>query len=227
MLANGQLPESLCSRIIGAGTLGTISTDLWGNVVHWSSEAEAMFGWTRDSAVGRHLDELLALVLPGDDGRTKGAGLADPPAEGNATGTAIGEVGIFEILAQGASWSGTLAKSRLRDGSPSLVAATPFTSTRGAVIGHVVLCTGTAKPARTDLSEEHDPPDGNEISTAPSDAPHVTPEMFRRVFTDGPVGTALVGNDGLILDVNGSLCRSLGLSPEELIGKNFGRIQSP
>ncbi len=34
LLANGQLPESLCSRLIGADGLGTISTDLWGNVVH-------------------------------------------------------------------------------------------------------------------------------------------------------------------------------------------------
>ena len=70
LLANGQLPDSLCTRLIAADGLGTISTDLWGNVVHWSSEAQAMFGWDIDEAAGRPLDELLAPVLP-DEGRSE------------------------------------------------------------------------------------------------------------------------------------------------------------
>ncbi len=101
-----------------------------------------------EDAVGRPLDELLAPVLPEED-RTarRDRALADQTVQ---------RTGIFEMLARGNSWSGTLAKSR-RDGSgpPGLVAATPFTSTGGEVIGHVVLCSATgaglreAGPART------------------------------------------------------------------------------
>jgi diguanylate cyclase (GGDEF)-like protein/PAS domain S-box-containing protein len=52
-------------------------------------------------------------------------------------------------------------------------------------------------------------------------------EKFRQVFVDSPVGTALVGIDARIVDVNHSLCRSLGLRPEDLVGKNFVEFTHP
>lgn len=205
LLANGQLPESLCTRLIAAEGLGTISADLWGNVVHWSTEAQAMFGWSRDEAVGRPLDELLAPVLP-DEVRSEVAS--------DVRGARAGEHSrIFEILARGGSWSGTLAKSRKDVGlPPSLVAATPFTSTKGEVIGHVVLCSAAQAASG---------PGSDEVSSPTNDPLHSAQDTFRRVFADSPLGTALVGTDARILDVNRSLCRSLGFSADELIGKNF------
>lgn len=51
--------------------------------------------------------------------------------------------------------------------------------------------------------------------------------MFRQVFAESPVGTALVGTDARITHVNPSLCRSLGYSSEELIGKSFVEFNHP
>ena len=240
MLANGQLPESLCSRLIGAGALGTISTDLWGNVVHWSSEAEAMFGWSRDSAVGRHLDELLAPVLPGDAGRSEGAGSADPEPT-TREWQKPRATWIFEILARGASWSGTLAKSRL-DGTGHRASWPPRPLRAPRVRSSATSCLyrnresvptvraeqpawagREVRPPKRQRTASAEP----EVQTASSDALHQTQDTFRRVFSESPVGTALVGIDGLIMDVNSSLCRSLGLAPDELIGKNFVEFTHP
>ncbi len=225
MLAKGQLPNSLCTRLIGSGALGSISTDLWGNVVHWSSEAQTMFGWSRDAAEGRSLDELLAPVLPDGERSDGPGGVAAPRGEDGA--------GIFEILARGPSWSGTLAKSRLDGGGPPrLVAATAFTSTKGAVIGHVLLCaiTGTSNPSGSHEKDEgiddRSLSVGDQTPSESSDALNAQ-DMFRQVFAESPVGTALVGTDALIIDVNSSLCRSLGFSAEELIGKNFVEFNHP
>ncbi len=225
LLANGQLPGSLCSRLIGAAGLGTISTDLWGNVVHWSTEAQEIFGWCSEEAVGKPLDELLAPVLP-EDGRSVRPGRA-------RLDRTVERAGIFEILARCSTWSGTLAKSR-RDGSgpPSLVAATPFTSNGGEVIGHVVLCSATA-PGSRPAGQDDAVPEGNsiqvhdQIRSASSDPLRAAKDIFRRVFLESPVGTALVGTDALILDVNSSLCRSLGYAPDELIGRNFVEFNHP
>jgi len=52
-------------------------------------------------------------------------------------------------------------------------------------------------------------------------------ERFKKVFCESPVGTALVGTDSLIVDVNGSLCRSLGFSPDQLVGKSFVEFNHP
>ena len=51
--------------------------------------------------------------------------------------------------------------------------------------------------------------------------------MFFRVFLDSPVGTALVGVDGYIVDVNHALSRSLGLARDELVGENFIKFTHP
>ncbi|MCY1077362.1 sensor histidine kinase [Archangium lansingense] len=47
---------------------------------------------------------------------------------------------------------------------------------------------------------------------------------FRTAFEDAPIGMALVGLDGQFLNVNGSLCESLGYSRKELLSKTFQDI---
>lgn len=52
-------------------------------------------------------------------------------------------------------------------------------------------------------------------------------ERFRGAFERGPIGVALVGLDGSFLRVNGSLCRMLGRSEDELLATTFETITHP
>jgi len=52
-------------------------------------------------------------------------------------------------------------------------------------------------------------------------------ERFRRVFEEGPLGMALVGQDFRMLKVNRALCRMLGYSEQELTGLAFTEITYP
>lgn len=52
-------------------------------------------------------------------------------------------------------------------------------------------------------------------------------ERFRTAFEDAPIGMALVGLDGLFLNVNGSLCGIVGYSQKELLTKTFQDITYP
>ncbi|WP_420467359.1 diguanylate cyclase [Panacagrimonas sp.] len=50
---------------------------------------------------------------------------------------------------------------------------------------------------------------------------------FRLIFENAPMGLAMVGLDGQLLDVNTSLCRLLGYTEKELLGKSFQEITHP
>jgi len=52
-------------------------------------------------------------------------------------------------------------------------------------------------------------------------------ERFRGAFERAPIGVALVGLDGSFLRVNGSLCRMLGRSEDELLATTFETITHP
>jgi PAS domain S-box-containing protein len=52
-------------------------------------------------------------------------------------------------------------------------------------------------------------------------------ERFRHAFEYAPFGMALVGTDGRFLQVNASLCRSLGYGEHELLGKTFAELTFP
>jgi len=52
-------------------------------------------------------------------------------------------------------------------------------------------------------------------------------ERFRRVFEEGPLGLALIGNDYKFLKVNGALCHMLGYSEAELLELSFPDITHP
>ncbi|WP_375772554.1 PAS domain S-box protein [Archangium gephyra] len=55
----------------------------------------------------------------------------------------------------------------------------------------------------------------------------ISEERFRTAFEDAPIGMALVGLDGLFLNVNGSLCGIVGYSQKELLTKTFQDITWP
>ena len=52
-------------------------------------------------------------------------------------------------------------------------------------------------------------------------------ERFRSSFDHAPIGMALVTPDGLLLQVNHSLCEIVGYSEDELVGMNFRNITHP
>ena len=52
-------------------------------------------------------------------------------------------------------------------------------------------------------------------------------ELFRTAFEDASTGIALMANDGYFLKVNQTLCRILGYSEEELMGKTWVEITEP
>ena len=52
-------------------------------------------------------------------------------------------------------------------------------------------------------------------------------ERFQRVFADGPVAMALVGDDYRLSEVNDAFCRLTGYSPEELASLTFADITHP
>jgi PAS domain S-box-containing protein len=49
-------------RLVVASALdAVVTTDMWGRVVDWNAEAEALFGWTADEVRGRGVQEILIL----------------------------------------------------------------------------------------------------------------------------------------------------------------------
>lgn len=56
---------------------------------------------------------------------------------------------------------------------------------------------------------------------------HEAGERFRRLFEDGPVAMALVGDDFLLGEVNAAFCELTGYSAEELRGLTFNDISHP
>ncbi|MCL7488370.1 MAG: PAS domain S-box protein [Desulfobulbaceae bacterium] len=52
-------------------------------------------------------------------------------------------------------------------------------------------------------------------------------ERFRKSFQNSAIGMALVGMDGSWLKVNDALCRTVGYSEQELLGKTFQDITHP
>lgn len=50
---------------------------------------------------------------------------------------------------------------------------------------------------------------------------------FRLIFENAPMGLAIVGVDGRLLDVNNSLCKLLGYTEKELCGRHFAEITYP
>ena len=59
------------------------------------------------------------------------------------------------------------------------------------------------------------------------DTIHAAHERFQRVFEDGPLAMALVGDDFRLTEVNAAFCRLTGYSPAELAERTFSDITHP
>jgi PAS domain S-box-containing protein len=95
--------------------LAVIATDAKGVVTHWNARAEALYGWTREEAIGRYIADL---TVP-DDQRRNG-------------------LEIIEQLQGGASWQGSF-RVRRKDGSvfTAYVKNSPILERDGRLIGIV------------------------------------------------------------------------------------------
>jgi PAS domain S-box-containing protein len=95
--------------------LAVIATDMEGVVATWNSRAEALYGWTRDEAVGRQITELTV------------------PQESRAPATAI-----MEAIQRGETWGGAF-RLRRKDGSlfTAYVKDSPILGDGGRLVGIV------------------------------------------------------------------------------------------
>ncbi|MDZ7763215.1 MAG: PAS domain S-box protein [Melioribacteraceae bacterium] len=90
-----------------------IATDLQGNVIYWNNEAEKIYGWTSDEAMGQSIVDLTPAQ------QTKGQAIE-----------------IMKELSKGNTWSGEFFVKR-KDGTSfqALVTDAPITDTDGKLIG--------------------------------------------------------------------------------------------
>jgi PAS domain S-box-containing protein len=119
------------------------------------------------------------------------------------------ELAMFmHTIQQGQAVEGYETVRRTRDGRHINVSLTmfPLRDTSGQLIGASVTVrdiTGRLRDAAALAASER---------------------RFRAAFDDAPIGMALVGLDGQILQANRAICRQLGYSDQELVGRNFSRV---
>ena len=101
------------AELLEAAGQAVIATDLEGRVLYWNPAAERLYGWTRDEAVGRPVEELTVLEEARDDA-----------AE------------IMAKLRRGETWQGEF-QVRRKDGSTftALVANSPLLDGEGRLTG--------------------------------------------------------------------------------------------
>jgi PAS domain S-box-containing protein len=97
------------------------------------------------------------------------------------------------------------------------VSAKPVLDPEGRTQGAVMILRDLS-----DAPDDSAPAPGAEVplARAPEDA-------FGEVFEDAPIGIALLGTDGRVARANGALCRLLGCLPEELVGRDPGKLVQP
>ena len=105
--------------------VAVIATDPDGIVTTWNARAEALYGWTRSEALGRHFNELTV------------------PSESRQT---VDE--LMETIERGESWHGAF-RLRRKDGSlfTAYIKDTPIHDEDGQVIGIVCVSIELADPA--------------------------------------------------------------------------------
>jgi PAS domain S-box-containing protein len=105
--------------------LAVIATTADGTVITWNARAERLYGWTREEALGRHINQLTV------------------PAEGQGPADEI-----MAALGQGKSWQGAF-RLRRKDGSvfTAFVKDSPILDSDGNLIGIVGVSIETADPA--------------------------------------------------------------------------------
>lgn len=116
---------------------------------------------------------------------------------------------MVEALARDGRWRGELRHVR-RDGTP-LWCEAQVSSFEHPRLGTVWLA------AHTDVTDQRD----RERALGEAE------ERFRRIFEDGPVGIALVGEDLRLVDGNPALCDLLAAPREALTGRPLGDLSHP
>jgi PAS domain S-box-containing protein len=102
-------------QVLDQVDLSIIATTADGTVVTWNARAEALFGWTRDEAIGRDVVDLIV------------------PDEGRQTGEEV-----MATLQRGRAWQGPF-RLRRKDGSSvtAFVKSSPIIDDSGTLIGIV------------------------------------------------------------------------------------------
>ena len=118
----------MLSALLNAVEQAVIATDPKGKIIFWNRQAEKLYGWTAEEAVGRNVVEVT-------------------PAE--SSGQQASE--IMSSLGEGRAWSGEFPVRR-RDGTtfPALVTDTPIHDAAGKLIGVVGLSTDITERKRAE-----------------------------------------------------------------------------
>jgi PAS domain S-box-containing protein len=152
------------------GSLGqaVIATDVPGRVHYWNREAEKLYGWTADEALGREVDALIVPLLP----------------------RSLGDE-IMETLRAGGQWSGGFTVHR-KDGSAfaALVTDTGIYDLSGDLVGIIGVSADLGRALQPLLAQSSD---AALILTAEGTIGFLSPAASRLFgWSDGAViGTSL------------------------------------
>lgn len=102
-------------QVLDCVDLAVIATDADGVVVTWNARAEALYGWTREEAIGRHVSQVTVADQSRDEAEA-----------------------ILATLQRGEAWQGSF-RLRRKDGSvfTAFVKDSPILDARGELVGIV------------------------------------------------------------------------------------------
>ena len=183
-------------QILGTLDEAVLAIDAHGKVIASNAAADALLG-LGDSGPGSRAHALYA----------PDAGKKGPPAESPLLRALKGQ------SIKGATFS--VGRPNEPGSRRVSVSAKPVLDpdgrTRGAVMTLRDVTDAKASPAPARKVE-------------PPPLPRPPEEAFGKVFEDAPVAIALLGLDGRVARANGALCHLLGCLPEELVGRDPGKL---
>jgi PAS domain S-box-containing protein len=186
--------EAMLPSILGTLDDAVLAIDAHGKVVASNAAANSLLG-LGDSGAGSK-----ALFAPD-------AGKKGPPAESP----------LHRALKGHSIQAATLSVGRPNEAGSRRVSVSakpvldPDGRTRGAVMILRDITDGKANPGASRKATE----------ASPMRPPE---EAFGKVFEDAPIAIALLGLDGRVSRANAALCRLLGSLPEELVGRDPGKL---
>jgi len=203
MLKAGALQRA----IFNSANFSSIATDAKGVIQIFNVGAERMLGYTAA--------EVMNKVTPAD--------ISDPQELIVRAKALSDEVGAqitpgFEALVfkayRGMEDIYELTYIR-KDGTrfPAVVSVTGLRDAQDAIIGYLLI--GTDNTARQKVEEDR---------KMAEEARHTSEVRYRILFESAPDGIVVADSNSYYLDVNGSICRMLGYSREELIGMHASDI---
>jgi two-component system sensor histidine kinase/response regulator len=110
--------EQRYRKIVDATFDAFLAMDQSGQITDWSTHAEAMFGWSREQAIGKNVDQILLWQLAGEDTRESLRALLGHDAEGLKT-----RIELTGRVRDGAEFPAEAAISSLRLGEDRMFIA--------------------------------------------------------------------------------------------------------